>query len=711
MFSKESCYECDPYSENKGICLSCNQGFKFNNDTQECQKCQENEIPIIISDFEGCKENFSLSYCDKYITYCKTLENKEIICPDEAPIFNELKNSCHQYECQKNGLKDGICSVKNKKYKDRILFINFFEKGDKYLGFPSYNIDNSGNLMIEMNCEEIFKRGYTISERIKKRKFYFYNTEGRGLFDEMNDIYEKTSELDKKVHRSFSTSMALKLNYYYENFRFFLNFESYDKNLEFYDLNKGEFSVDNIFNIFSFKFFNIENRFTSSIQLLEESENNQYLIALYVYDLDDNYNYILKLMCVFFSLQESSYENINIYSLKTLKNKYFLFENYTFDENSKFYFVQTKKGILFLSCVFTEYDLIIYNTDSEKTAKNITILFNNAFYKFILIKDDIMLLSYYSSFKDKNILTVEIFEYIGDINFTDIIEFNIMTDENEGTYNEDADIIVLSENKIAFLVQKWHGKRISIYLINFFDYYRKYIIIKFLIPIYEHKIHIIKRYSLLFKYKDLLGYQFENIEGDFGFILFGYFNSTDPKQIYNIKKDGLNYYINLNDYLNLQSNVFEYEIKGVKILEIPDPDISGLYLISNVTKNIIEKDDLLDLHTKISLSFSYNGTLKKGNYLFKFAGVLQEPTFETIEKYTDEIISNIDEEQLNKKYKKDYNERRKMSIIGRAALVQINVLNDTKIICDKKYDDTALSKEGIFIACGEGQFYEVINDD
>ena len=712
LFSKENCYECDPYLENNGICLSCNQGFKFNNDTQECQKCQENEIPIIISDFEGCKENFSLSYCDKYITYCKSSENKEIICPDEAPIFNELKNSCHEYECQKNGFKDGICSVKNKKYKDRILFINFFEKGDKYLGFPSYNIDNSGNLMIEINCEEIFKRELTEPEKTKKRKFYFYNLEGRGLFDEINDIYEKTIELKNKIYRSFSTSMALKLNNS-DEYRFFLNFESYGNNLEFYDLKTGDFSADDALEVFTSDLLKIKNRFTSSIQLLEANEKNQYLIALYTYDYDYNRKFSIKLLYIFFSLEETPNKKIiNIYSLKALKNDYFRFENYTFDENSRFYLVQTKKGVLFLSYVSKRYELMIYYKDLEKTSKYITTLFNNAFYKFILIKDEIMLLCFYSSFKDKNILTVEIFEDVGDINLNNIIEFNITTDENEGTYNENADINVLSENKIAFLVQKWHGKRISIYLINFFNIYRKYIIIKFLIPIYEHKIHIIQRYSLLFKYKDLLGYQFEDIEGEFGFILFGYFNSTDPKQIYNIKKDGLNYYINLSEYLNLQSNVFEYEIKGVKILEIPDPDISGLYLISNVTKNIIKKDDLLDLHTKISLSFSYNDTLKKGNYLFKFAGFLQEPTFETIEKYTDEIISNIDEVQLNYKYKNEYDERRNMNIIGRAALVQINVLNDTKIFCDKKYDNTTLkTKKGKFINCGEGKFYEVIDDD
>ena len=51
-----------------------------------------------------------------------------------------------------------------------------------------------------------------------------------------------------------------------------------------------------------------------------------------------------------------------------------------------------------------------------------------------------------------------------------------------------------------------------------------------------------------------------------------------------------------------------------------------------------------------------------------------------------------------------------MNITGRVALVQINVLNDINIFCDKKYDQYALkSKEGKLIACGEGKFYDVEN--
>ena len=51
-----------------------------------------------------------------------------------------------------------------------------------------------------------------------------------------------------------------------------------------------------------------------------------------------------------------------------------------------------------------------------------------------------------------------------------------------------------------------------------------------------------------------------------------------------------------------------------------------------------------------------------------------------------------------------------MNITGRVSLVQINVLNDIKIFCDKIYDKYAIkSEEGKLIACGEGKFYNVEN--
>ena len=66
--------------------------------------------------------------------------------------------------------------------------------------------------------------------------------------------------------------------------------------------------------------------------------------------------------------------------------------------------------------------------------------------------------------------------------------------------------------------------------------------------------------------------------------------------------------------------------------------------------------------------------------------------------------------ELIEKYIEEYNERRNMNITGKVALVQINVLNDIKVFCDKKYDEFALkNNKNEYIACGGGKFYDVEN--
>ena len=229
----------------------------------------------------------------------------------------------------------------------------------------------------------------------------------------------------------------------------------------------------------------------------------------------------------------------------------------------------------------------------------------------------------------------------------------------------------------------------------------------FYINIINQKMHVDFRDSLIFKYKDTLGLQFENINGENGFIIFGYFNSTDPKQIYNVKKDGLAYNIKLNQYLFLQSNIFGYEIRGIKIIAVPETN-SGLYFISNITKKEIKLNDIIDYNTEISLYFSRD-IIKKGNYLLKFAGVLEEANFEKINNYSDNIISNEYLEDILDKYEEFYENNRNKNIIGKAALVQINIFDDIKIFCDKKNDKTCLKSNNICLTCGEGKYYDVEN--
>ena len=286
-----------------------------------------------------------------------------------------------------------------------------------------------------------------------------------------------------------------------------------------------------------------------------------------------------------------------------------------------------------------------------------------------------------------------------------ILDSKIKIDEYVGFYY--VDIIFLSEVKAAFVIEEYDI--INIYIFNFFNNYQNYMINKISLNIHIKALRDnINCNSLVFQYKNLLGLNMENFREENGFILFGYYNSTDPKHILNIKKDGLNYNIIIGEYLNLQSNIFEYKFNCVRIFEVPD-NKSGLYFISNNTKKAIINSDCIDLNTKISLYFSYNGTIKKGNYKFKFAAILQEQEYEKINNSYYEIFWNVDNDTLKEGFINEYNERRNMNIPGKAALVPINVLEDIKVFCDKNYDEFAFKKDNELLACGEGIFYDVDN--
>ena len=338
-----------------------------------------------------------------------------------------------------------------------------------------------------------------------------------------------------------------------------------------------------------------------------------------------------------------------------------------------------------------------------------------SFLKRVFLKDEISLLVYFTQIENSFIFCICIQEYDHTNKWiNNLIHEGSYYDISDGLFHYCMDMIRMRENRVIILSQQLHGRMIIINIIDFFDNYTKYVKCTFYIKLINQMMHVNSRYSLIFKYKDTLGLQFENMNGESGFIIFGYFNSTDPKQINNIKKDGLEYSIELNNYLFLQSNIFGYEIRGIKIITVPETD-SGLYFISNNTKNVVKANDILDYNTKIYLFFSKD-ILLKGKYIFKFAGVLEEANYDKYAEYKDDIYFNGEnyyeeptDEQLEM-YKDFYNENRNLNIIGKASLVQINILENIKVFCDKENDNFCLkSNNGKCITCGKGRFYDVEN--
>ena len=441
ILENKNCYECNPYLNTSGKCFSCERGYKYNNETNECLKCEENEYAIIINDFNGCQGNFVNTYCDKYITYCETLENDEIICPDEAPIFDNLTKSCNEFECKNSNLKEGICYPQKKKYINRILFINWFSDEPKHIRYPNYYLDNSF-LLLELTCGLSYIRTNSLIEKTDKRIFYFYNEEGRGLFNELNDTYEKLIQLDKKFSRSFSSGIGIKLNNS-EEYRYYLNFETFNYNMELFDIKTGEISFDNVFEIFEINLFRVD-YLLSWIQLLKLNEENTFLISLYVQQYYLN-KYIIRLLYISFKLNPTKKEKINIYSLDMINGHVII--NYNFNEKTRFFVIQTKKGHVWTSAFIDGYHLILLYEKifgAVYTAYSIAKFGEEPFHKLLFIKEEIFMLGSYTSLNSFGIL---IYENLEDDSLKTLLRFTLVIENNEGS--KSSDIIVFTETKIT----------------------------------------------------------------------------------------------------------------------------------------------------------------------------------------------------------------------------------------------------------------------
>ena len=339
----------------------------------------------------------------------------------------------------------------------------------------------------------------------------------------------------------------------------------------------------------------------------------------------------------------------------------------------------------------------------------------NKFFKRIFLKNEISLLSYILEIDNQLKLFACPQEFKGDgiLLMTKNENLNYEIDFDEFIEENNADVIALSGIKVIFLSFKINYRIIKIYLVYYFDNYKRFLLTIFEINNIYEKIYLDNySYFQLFKYKDLLGLRFQNLENRQGFILFGFFNSTDPEQIYDLKKNGLNYNILLNKYLTLQSNILEYEIRGIKIIDCPN-EKSGLYFISNIAKRLIASNEIIDFNTEMQLDFPYNGIVSKGNYTFKFTGILLEPNLKTMID-SSSLFQYINEDSMTyddlDECENIYSEDRNFNIIGKAALIQINVLNDIKVFCDEVNDFSCLKNNNEkCLTCGKVKFYNVEN--
>jgi len=467
-----NCYECDPFnkSEDGGICISCKFGYYYNNETKKCSKCLEGEMTVVVSNFDNCiNENQISLYCDKYITDCLPSEYFKFGCPINAPIFNNITKICSEMDCPEEGFKNGECQIKIKKYKDRILFINWF---NGRLSFPSFNNDNSGLLLIEYTPNNKFIRNSLSLIPSTQRQLYFYNSEGRGYFNEINDEYNKLINLDKEYYRFLSISVAIRVNDQ-DKYEYLLNFEYFQGNMELINIKTGEIRFIDFFSLATNDVlydFGESSRFFPDMFLLETNDKNKYLLGFFVRTANKIITSTGIYLFLFNFTSSNKTSDITTVSINIIREHLVLLN---LSEESKVNCIQTKNGYFILTMVDLRNILIAKSLDSkmrEISEDEINYVIPKTFLKRVLLKDEKSLVLYFSYIYGQNFLCLCVQDYKLD-NFEYLIHDIIPCRMNEGILYYTMDMLALSENRVITLSQAFHGRKLLIYIFDFLNNY------------------------------------------------------------------------------------------------------------------------------------------------------------------------------------------------------------------------------------------------
>ena len=183
----------------------------------------------------------------------------------------------------------------------------------------------------------------------------------------------------------------------------------------------------------------------------------------------------LKLTLILCELKQN--QNEQAYT-SIFEKKYYTYDSsskYNINEKKRFYMIKTEKGMIFISYTSESNYLILlrinFNESSQKS-DIVNKIFEDSLQKLLLIKKEIFLLGYYPEENPPyyNIFNFTIWEYSNENNkLNNLGIFTIETEYEEGRDIQHSDIIMLGEKKLAFIVIKWHGKTITIYILDFID--------------------------------------------------------------------------------------------------------------------------------------------------------------------------------------------------------------------------------------------------
>ena len=561
-----------------------------------------------------------------YIISCTSSE-----CQRETPI--KTGTGCQLTYCTIQQFNDGECIKSNPIIKTQWLndIILVGEKNFRYV-----------SLILTSNKDLVFATSScpTGSNRI----YYGVSSEGNPLFGN-NFIIKKTIARSEKIDRYESIAGIMKMNGDNSDKEYFINVGKSKTYTEILDLSSDEN------NLYELKYEDATNKniraFYGSYFNINQEDTN-YFILSFITD-DPEVFYLLKLKFTINSNQVTCSVK-GEYHLESQNHKT---TSCIMDEENViiciFFDSSRKETILFLDQNLSKLD--------KKEVGSLELSDPDIFFKFIRLKGDISLFTYYKGINNDypNIQVIKTYKSPYSFEIIKTIELNYENfDFNNAVMM--SDIIQLRENVICLTSTEKEKEKLIIVLINYY-YKLEYNVRYYIIEIFQlYNIKILKELiSNTYNNNLAIGFSFcpqsecssDDHKHFSSIILFSYPNITNDNidLIDYLNMEGNNNItINLSDTIIIDNNIFGYVLYGIKISEI---DNCGINFISNKTDNAISSSDILAKNEMLSIKF-INEEITSTTCVIKYSTIITEPDYEEYNNYANFILDpNNDNEKNN----------------------------------------------------------------
>ena len=565
-------------------------------------------------------------------------------CPREKPILRKNKDCSDEY-CSEYDFKDKTCIIANLVIKDQWMN-NFHNFG--YIDVSYVSAD------IGLN-DELFLFAQSQQKENKEKYLYAFNSKGEGLF------YNESSKLNYSFKK-----LPFTFNEYVDSVKIVKDYN-----------NKGEYLLSTQFgeNMYLFDFWQ-ENPISKNFTFDSYAYSTDTIFQID----DDTYTYFTDFVnCEYDDPSDDCY----IYLRKfTIENNDIKIINEVMGNNT----VSSKNH---LTCLFSMFDYVqcTYTTqekvDSKYVYNHVIGFYDEQSFEYInsytlqenyytdacfdsmislIEKENVFVIAYSISANTITVLLKNIGynvdfseivmgDYIKDIPYINLNENNIYT--FKGAKSDRNSLYRLDDDKFAILVNNFKN---SAYYSNS----QANGIVIFIFNIYNNNQNInIRHYTINFKLYNTF------VEGDirpyllngfFGIVIeltsplerslsrasfftFGYVNSTSIGLDENfIQKDSLeSKLLKINEFITgIENNLFGYTLLGVKILELPEEDKSG-YFINAQNNSKININDIISVDSELKFIVKQNAV--KNIYHIIFAGIVQEPDYNKMNKYAEKLES------------------------------------------------------------------------